>query len=55
MPSRPIFLRVALVAVLLAGLVALADGVVRQEPRRVTGDTASVPAAGVVQMTGAIR
>ena len=55
MPSRPIFLRVILVAELLAGLVALADGIVRQELQRATGDRASIPAAGAVQMTGAIR
>ncbi|MGH1574957.1 hypothetical protein ACRAWG_35370 [Methylobacterium sp. P31] len=31
MPSRPILVRVVLLAVLLAGLVALADGITRRQ------------------------
>jgi len=40
---------------LLVGLVALADGVVRQQLEQATGDVAFAPATAVVQTTGAIQ
>lgn len=55
MPSRPILVRVALLTGLLVGLVALADGVVRQQLEQATGDMASLPATDIAQTTGAIR
>lgn len=55
MPSRPILVRVALAVALMAALVALADGVVRQQLQQATGEMASLPATEVAQTTGAIR
>ena len=55
MLNRSILVRGAFIALLLAGLVALADGVVRHELRQATGDMASLSAAEVTQTTGAIR
>jgi hypothetical protein len=55
MPSRPILVRVAFAVVLMAALVALADGVVRQQLRQAASDTASMPTTEVAQTTGAIR
>jgi hypothetical protein len=55
MLNRSILVRGAFIGLLLVGLVALADGIVRQQLRQATGDMASVPATAVVQTTGAIR
>ncbi|MGH1575573.1 hypothetical protein ACRAWG_39355 (plasmid) [Methylobacterium sp. P31] len=55
MPTRPILIRVALAVVLMAALVALADGVARHELRQAASTTVSLPAAAVVQTTGSIR
>jgi hypothetical protein len=53
MPTRPIFVRVALVAVLLASLVALADGVARHELRQAIGGTTAAAAMADAQPAGA--
>lgn len=55
MPSRPTLVRVALMVVLLAGLVALADGIVQHELRQATSATAPLPVAEVRRTTGAVR
>ena len=39
MPTRPILIRVAFALVLMAALVALADGVAQRELREATGGT----------------
>lgn len=55
MPSRPILVRVALAVVLMAALVALADGVAQHELRQAASATVSLPVAELVQTTGAVR
>jgi hypothetical protein len=55
MLNRSILVPGAFIGLLLVGLVALADGIVRQQLQQATGDMASVPATAVVQITGAIR
>jgi hypothetical protein len=45
MPARSIFVRVALLAVLLAGLVTLADGIARYELQQAIGGTAVADAS----------
>lgn len=55
MPSRPILVRVALAVVLMAALVALADGVAHHELGQATSATVSLPVVEVVQTTGAVR
>ncbi|GLS74604.1 hypothetical protein GCM10007890_66220 [Methylobacterium tardum] len=45
MPTRPIFVRVALAVVLMAALVVLADGVARHELRQAIGSTTVASAA----------
>lgn len=55
MPTRPILVRIALVTVLLAGLVVLANSVAHHELRESAGETAFASGTEVVQITGAIR
>jgi hypothetical protein len=55
MLNRSILVRGAFIGLLLVGLVALADGIVRQQLRQAAGDMTSAPATAVVQTTGAIR
>lgn len=52
MPSRPLLVRVALLTWLLVGLVVLADGVARHEPRQAIGGTI-VASAAVQEPAGA--
>lgn len=55
MLNRSILVRGAFIGLLLIGLVALADGVVRQQLQQAAGEMATLPAAEIVQTTGAIR
>lgn len=55
MLNRSILVRGAFIGLLLVGLVALADGIARQQLRQAIGDMTSVPVTAVVQTTGAIR
>jgi hypothetical protein len=55
MLNRSILVRGAFIGLLLVGLVALADGIVREQLRQATGDMASVPTTAVVQTTDAIQ
>jgi hypothetical protein len=55
MPTRPILVRIALVTVLLAGLVVLADSVARHELTESAGETAFAPVTEVAPITGTIR
>jgi hypothetical protein len=52
MPITPVLVRVALLAVLLAGLVVLADGIARYELQQATGGTAVADAMTVAQPAG---
>jgi hypothetical protein len=53
MPSRPILVRVALLAVLLAGLVALADGAIRLQLDKAVQAAQSSGARVTVRIAGA--
>jgi hypothetical protein len=53
MPTRSIFVRVALLAVLLTGLVMLADGVARHELRQATGETTLTSAVAAAEPASA--
>jgi len=55
MLNRPILVRGAFIGLLLIGLVALADGIVRQQLQQAAGEMATLPATEVAQITGAIR
>ena len=55
MLHRSILVRGAFIGLLLVGLVALADGIVRQQLQQAAGEMASLPATEVAQTTGAIR
>lgn len=55
MLNRPILVRGAFIGLLLVGLVALADSIVRQQLQQATGDMASLPATEIVQTTGAVK
>jgi hypothetical protein len=55
MLNRSILVRGAFIGLLLVGLVALADGVVRQQLEKATGDVAQAPTTAVLQTTGAIQ
>ena len=55
MLNRPVLIRGAFIGLLLVGLVALADGVVRQQLERATGDMAALPTTEIVQTTGAVK
>jgi hypothetical protein len=55
MLNRSILVRGAFIGLLLVGLVALADAIVRQQLLQATVDMASLPATEVAQTTGAIR
>jgi hypothetical protein len=55
MLNRSILVRGAFIGLLLVGLVALADGIVRQQLQQAAGEMASLPTMEVAQTTGAIR
>ncbi|MCJ2067301.1 hypothetical protein MKK75_00500 [Methylobacterium sp. J-030] len=55
MLNRPILVRGAFIGLLLVGLIALADGIVRQQLQQAANEMATLPATAVVQTTGAIR
>lgn len=53
MPSHPILTRVDLLTVLLVGLVAIADGVVRHELRQAASGMSFASAVAVAEPAGA--
>ena len=55
MLNRSILVRGAFIGLLLVGLVALADGVVRQELRQATGAHGLASGTVVAEPAGAIR
>lgn len=55
MLNRSILVRSAFIGLLLIGLVALADSIVRQQLQQAAGEMATLPATEIVQTTGAIR
>ncbi|GJE14742.1 hypothetical protein FOHLNKBM_5817 [Methylobacterium longum] len=55
MLNRFILVRGAFIGLLLVGLLALADGIVRQQLQQATVNMASLPTAEVVQTTGAVK
>ena len=55
MLNRPILVRGAFIGLLLVGLIALADGIVRKQLQQAAREMATLPATEAVQITGAIR
>ncbi|MDN3571581.1 hypothetical protein [Methylobacterium longum] len=53
MLNRSILVRGAFIGLLLVGLIALADGVVRQQLRQAATEMTSVPTPAVVRTAGA--